>query len=187
MKSNILRPLTDLKTIETRLDFVDLLLRNAQIYNQLSQILPSFPDLDRCLNALVTIPKQTNAKIAGIAIDSLIMLKTSIRLSFQIGSIIDSFLSKVDDSEACFTLMNILSSNFKHEDLKFTSDLIDAYISDTSTFTKNSYEMKQNECFALKSGINAKLDVSRITYLDSVEQIYTLAAEYAVLVILQKV
>ena len=112
------------------------------------------------------------------------MLKTSIKLSLQLGDMIDSFLPKLDSDHPCFTLLSILSSNLKHDDLKQTSELIDSHISDSSSFTKNCYEMKQTECFALKSGLNTKLDVSRITYLDSVEHIHTLAAEYSVIICL---
>ena len=159
---------------------MDVFLHNALIYNQISQLLPSFPDLDRCLNTLIAIPKQKNTRTASITIDSLIMLKTSIKLSLQLGDMIDTFSLKLENNHPCFSLLSIISSNLKHDDLRATADLIDSYIADSSFFTKNCYEMKQTECFALKSGLNTKLDVSRMTYLDSVEHIHSLATEYSV-------
>jgi DNA mismatch repair protein MSH4 len=58
LKSNILRPLTDITTIETRLDVVSIMLQNNRIISNIVSILKQFPDLDKMLSGLTSTPKQ---------------------------------------------------------------------------------------------------------------------------------
>lgn len=52
-------------------------------------------------------------------------------------------------------------------------------LTESTVFSKNSLEMRHNECFALRSGLDGLLDVARKTFLQSVEDIYKLAEKYA--------
>jgi DNA mismatch repair protein MSH4 len=56
---------------------------------------------------------------------------------------------------------------------------VGALLSDSTAYSKSSLEMRYQECFAVRAGVSGLLDVARSTYLQSVEEIYQEAAEYA--------
>jgi DNA mismatch repair protein MSH4 len=172
-----LRPLTDVSTLNTRLDTVEIFLRTPHLFNQISQLLPMLPDLDRCLSYLVTVPKAMTAKVASQSIETLMMLRASIKLSFQLGSLIDQ-LCAMSQGQNCELLIAIAKS-LQDSELSASLQLIDESLSESAEFSKSGHEKRQSECFALKAGLHPKLDISRITFLDSVENIYSLAAVYA--------
>ena len=58
LKANILRPSTDLTTIETRLDIIELLLANNRVLTEIVKLLKQFPDMDKMLAGLTSVPKQ---------------------------------------------------------------------------------------------------------------------------------
>eukprot|EP01035_Chromulina_nebulosa_P021418 gene21418-27744_t len=66
LRSNILRPSTDKVTIDTRLDLVEDLLNNNRVFTELIALLSAFPDLDKMLNGLVTVPKNVTPKTARV-------------------------------------------------------------------------------------------------------------------------
>ena len=53
------------------------------------------------------------------------------------------------------------------------------HLTDSTCYSKSQIEMRHQECFALKRGRNALLDVARTTFQSSVEDIYHLADQYS--------
>ena len=177
LKSNILRPLTDISTLESRFDVIELFLRNPPIYTKVSQMLPHLPEMDKCLSGLITVPKKITQKSAAVSIETLIMLKSAIKQAFQLGKLLADLNGGEDECRSL--LLSATIDNFQDENLMRMLDSIDAMLTESTNFSKNSLEMKQNECFAIKTGVNARLDIARVTFLDSVENIYLLASEYS--------
>lgn len=58
LKASILRPCTDIATIDTRLDTVELLLRSNQACSAIASVLKLLPDLDKMLTGLTSVHKQ---------------------------------------------------------------------------------------------------------------------------------
>lgn len=58
LKANILRPSTDIVTIDTRLDIVEMLISHNKVSVEIVKLLKQFPDLDKMLSGLTSVPKQ---------------------------------------------------------------------------------------------------------------------------------
>lgn len=178
LKSNLLRPLTDGASIEARYDAVEVLLRSPQAFSKMSSLLPTYPDLDRCLSGLTTSPRVTSARTASIAIETLLMLKSSIKLAAQTSQVLQELCFEAELRGSKCMLLHAIDGRLSDTTLDSILSLIEESLSEGVTFSKRALEMKHNECFAVKSGVSAKLDISRVAFLDSVEQIYALANEY---------
>jgi len=69
-------------------------------------------------------------------------------------------------------LLDAVISSLHSREIGEIAKAIDDVISDSTTFSKSSHEMRHQECFALKGGISGALDIARKTYLQTVEDIY---------------
>lgn len=77
-------------------------------------------------------------------------------------------------SKQSFILLNTIHEILIHDELQSEiSHIIGELISESTAFSKSSHEMKHQECFAIRSGRSGELDVARKTYLQSVEDIYS--------------
>lgn len=112
LRSNILRPVTDTVTLNTRFDCIELLLSNAKLFKELLQSLSQFPDLDKMLAGLTTVPKTTTFRTARRGIDTLIYLKHTLKqsqdLAFKFLAIAQFHLSPSDSSRCSESLEVIL-------------------------------------------------------------------------------
>jgi hypothetical protein len=71
--------------------------------------------------------------------------------------------------------MTLFGEIFRHCDdlsLKNMDSAINQLLNETTTFSKSNIVMKQQECFAIRNGLNGLLDVARATYTQLVEDIY---------------
>ncbi|XP_065529076.1 mutS protein homolog 4 isoform X6 [Lathamus discolor] len=81
LRSNILEPLVDAETINTRLDCVQELLQDEELFFGLQAgIISKFLDTEQLLSVLVQIPKQDTVKTAESKITNLIYLKHTLEL-----------------------------------------------------------------------------------------------------------
>lgn len=183
LRSNILRPSTDKVTINTRLDLVEDLLSNNRVFSELVALLTAFPDLDKMLNGLVTVPKNITPKTARVGIDTLIFLKETLKLSPKVVDVITS-MKKLATSDNSSTVMNPLlvaiAQNLRDPELSKIEALIMDMITESTTYQKSAHAMRHQECFALKNGIHGLLDVARKTFLQTVEDIYAVRLSHFV-------
>lgn len=86
LRASLLRPLTDVASLETRLDMVEMLLKNNGIFNEVVEVVGRFPDLDKMLSGLCATPKTCTARTARIGIDTLIFVKHAIKTADALAS-----------------------------------------------------------------------------------------------------
>uniref|UniRef100_A0A8C3PQ68 MutS homolog 4 n=1 Tax=Calidris pygmaea TaxID=425635 RepID=A0A8C3PQ68_9CHAR len=105
LRSNILEPLVDAETINTRLDCVQELLQDEELFFGLQAVISKFLDTEQLLSVLVQIPKQDTVKTAESKITNLIYLKHTLEL-------VEPLKVKhmnLSDSAMDFTLIRLLS------------------------------------------------------------------------------
>lgn len=178
LKSNLIRPSMDILTINTRLDIIELLLKNNNIYDNIINILIKFPDLEKMLNGLVTTPKTITPKTSKMSIDTLIYLKEAFNILPLLSSTIELLLSKnIDNNNNINILLNAFLNNINDINFNNMKNIIDLKLIESTKYSKNIHEMRHEECFAVRPGINGILDVNRKTFLQCVEDIYKIVDE----------
>ncbi|KAK9668010.1 hypothetical protein RND81_13G028700 [Saponaria officinalis] len=178
LRANLLQPLKDIETINARLDCLDELMSNEQLFFGLSQVLRKFPkETDRVLCHFCFKPKVTNkvlaadgAKKSQIIISSIILLKTALDAL--------PLLSKVLKEAKSFLLGNIYSSICGNEKYALMRQRIGEVIDEDVAHARVPFIARTQQCFAVKAGIDGLLDVSRRTFCDTSEAIHKLANKY---------
>ncbi|GAY43565.1 hypothetical protein CUMW_075470 [Citrus unshiu] len=98
LRANLLQPLKDIETINTRLDCLDELMTNEQLFFGLSQFLRKFPkETDRVLCHFCFKPKKVTSKVLDVdnakksqtLISSIILLKTALDALPLLAKVID--------------------------------------------------------------------------------------------------
>ena len=174
-----MRPNVDIATIQTRLDMVGILLERNKISADLVASLSSFPDLDKMLSGLTTVPKTLTAKTAKISIDTLIFLKQTLKVIPSLASALHNLIEEIPRDVDVSTLMQALFANLTSPAVNELQDLVDSAITESTNYSKSAHEMRHQECFALRAGLDGLLDVARKTFLQTVEDIHEKIAEYS--------
>lgn len=128
------------------------------------QILQNFPDLDKILSGLVTSPKTITAKTARIAIDTVINLRQTIKMA----ATLSDCLKFVDQNQ----IIEAIIENCRAPVLQDILNDIDNLITESTIPAKSVKDMKYQECFALRNGLDGLLDVARKTFLQMVEDLH---------------
>jgi DNA mismatch repair protein MSH4 len=185
LRSTLLRPLNSVAAINLRLDMVEQLIRNRMGFNDVVDILVKFPDLDRMLTGMSMTEKNLTPKTVRKGIDTLIYLKSSLILAPALVSALDRVehdtAAPLEEeinraNESLLASMRHSMGNAIYEEILGN---VCNLISDSTTYSKNSHEMRHQECFAIRSGVNSFLDLARSTFLQCVEDIYELAQSYS--------
>ncbi|KAK8520820.1 hypothetical protein V6N12_004747 [Hibiscus sabdariffa] len=179
LRANLLQPLKDIETINTRLDCVDELMSNEQLFFGLSQVLRKFPrETDRVLCHFCFKPKKItnevigvdNAKKCQILISSIILLKTALDAL--------PLLSKVLKDARCFLLANVYMSICENEKYAGIRKRIGEVIDEDVLHARVPFVARTQQCFAVKAGIDGLLDIARRSFCDTSEAIHNLANKY---------
>ena len=177
LRKTILSPCTDLCTIKMRHDVVELFLTFNQVYADVAMILPKFPDFERMISGLVLTPKTITQKTVRIGIDTLIYLKCTLRTIPLLAESLETLLNQIQNYSDCQAvngaiLLQSIIANLRDESLSRIKEKIEILLTDSTKFTKNSHEMRHQECFAIRPNTVPYLDVARKTFLQSVEDIH---------------
>ncbi|OMO52493.1 hypothetical protein COLO4_37144 [Corchorus olitorius] len=180
LRANLLQPLKDVETINTRLDTLDELMSDEQLFFGLSQVLRKFPkETDRVLCHFCFKPKKVTNDVLGvdnykrsqILISSIILLKTALDAL--------PLLSKVLKDAKSFLLANIYKSICENEKYADIRKRIGEVIDEDVLHARVPFVARTQQCFAVKAGIDGLLDVARrsgkSTYLQQVCLIVILA------------
>lgn len=79
LRTNIMAPPTNIDTINARLELVDLLLQNQELFYDILDHLEGLPDVDKMLTHLALVPKQNQeptARVASSGIGALLAIKS---------------------------------------------------------------------------------------------------------------
>uniref|UniRef100_A0A0D9WYW4 DNA mismatch repair proteins mutS family domain-containing protein n=1 Tax=Leersia perrieri TaxID=77586 RepID=A0A0D9WYW4_9ORYZ len=179
LRANLLQPLKEIQTINTRLDCLDELMSNEELFFGLTQGLRKFPkESDKVLCHFCFKPKKVtdevlkpaNGRKSQMLISDIIVLKTALDAI--------PFLSKVLKGAKSFLLCNIyqtICENPKYASMrKRIGDIIDEDV----VHSRAPFVACTQQCFAIKAGIDGLLDVARRSFCDTSEAIHNLATKY---------
>uniref|UniRef100_M4ALQ5 MutS homolog 4 n=1 Tax=Xiphophorus maculatus TaxID=8083 RepID=M4ALQ5_XIPMA len=166
LRSNILEPLLDVDTITTRLDAIQELLQNEELFFGLKNAIGHFLDIDRLLSVLVQIPKQETAQAAESKITHVIQLKHTLDLVPQLRVCTCCF-------NRFFSLLNLSKTVCILFSCRFDIILeqIKTVVNYDTTYLKGSLNMRTQKCYAVRPNINAFLDIARRVYTEIVDDI----------------
>ncbi|KAM8930149.1 LOW QUALITY PROTEIN: mutS protein homolog 4 [Pelodytes ibericus] len=162
LRSNILEPLIDFETINTRLNCVQEFLAEEEMFFSLQSVLSRFLDTDHLLSNIVQIPKQDTDKVADAKISYLISLKHTLEL-----------IEPLKESlKNCKTpLLKAYYSSLEDKRFNLILEKIRAVINDDTRYTKGCLHTRTQKCYAVRPNINEFLDIARRTYAEVVDDI----------------
>ncbi|EPS44503.1 hypothetical protein H072_1502 [Dactylellina haptotyla CBS 200.50] len=173
LRSSILQPLTDISILEDRLDAVEELATNGEMFVGTKRALQAFGDMDRLLTSLITVPASSSLKFSERSINDVILLKKELASIIPIHEALVGCESK---------LLIAVRSLCNFEKVQAVQDLIDEAISADAVWANTPVDLRHQRCYAVKSGVNGLLDVARQTYKEATEDLHilfqTTAREY---------
>uniref|UniRef100_A0A0R0HI55 DNA mismatch repair proteins mutS family domain-containing protein n=1 Tax=Glycine max TaxID=3847 RepID=A0A0R0HI55_SOYBN len=179
LRANLLQPLKDIETINARLDCLDELMSNEQLFFGLCQILRKFPkETDRVLCHFCFKAKKVTAealavdraKKSQVLVSSVILLKTALDAL--------PLLSKVLKDVKSSLLSNIYKSVCENEKYDLIRKRIGEVIDEDVLHARVPFVACTQQCFAVKAGIDGLLDISRRAFCETSEAIHNLANNY---------
>ncbi|KQK16202.1 hypothetical protein BRADI_1g27377v3 [Brachypodium distachyon] len=179
LRANLLQPLKDIQTINTRLDCLDELMSNEELFFGLTQGLRKFPkESDKVLchfcfkpkKITDEIPKPANGRKSQLLISDIIVLKTALDAI--------PFLSKVLKGAKSFLLQNIYQTVCENPKYARMRKRIGDVIDEDAVHSRAPFAACTQQCFAIKAGIDGLLDVARRSFCDTSEAIHNLATKY---------
>ncbi|XP_057449791.1 DNA mismatch repair protein MSH4 isoform X1 [Lotus japonicus] len=179
LRANLLQPLKDIETISARLDCLDELMSNEQLFFALCQVLRKFPkETDRVLCHFCFKPKKDTiealavdrAKKSQMLVSSVILLKTALDAL--------PLLSKVLKDAKSSLLSNIYKSVCANEKYDRIKERIGEIIDEDVLHARVPFVACTQQCFAVKAGIDGLLDISRRSFCETSEAIHNLANNY---------
>ncbi|XP_006888675.1 PREDICTED: mutS protein homolog 4 [Elephantulus edwardii] len=162
LRSNILEPLVDIETINMRLDCVQELLQDEELFFGLQSVISRFLDTEQLLSVLVQIPKQDTVNAAESKITNLIYLKHILEL-------VDPL--KIALKNCNTPLLRAYYGSLEDSRFGIILEKIKTVINDDVRYMKGCLNMRTQKCYAVKSNINEFLDIARRTYTEIVDDI----------------
>lgn len=179
LRANLLQPLKDIETIKARLDCLDELMSNEELFFGLSQALQKFPkETDRVLCNFCFKRKKVSNEVLGmdngrksqVLIANIIILKTALDAL--------PFLSKVLKDANSFLLANVYTSVCANDKYASIRKRIGEVIDEDVVHARVPFVARTQQCFAVKPGIDGFLDIARRSFCDTSEAIHNLANKY---------
>ncbi|KAG8437188.1 hypothetical protein GDO86_008035, partial [Hymenochirus boettgeri] len=168
LRSNILEPLTDIETINTRLDCVQEFLHNEELFFSLQSALSRFLDTEHLLSNLIQIPKQDTDKATEAKISYIISLKHTLELVDPLKTVLKN----------CKTpLLKAYYTSLEDDRFGVILEKIGSVINDDTRYTKGCLNTRTQKCYAVKPNINELLDIARKTYAEIVDDIAGLISQ----------
>ncbi|XP_062325919.1 mutS protein homolog 4 isoform X1 [Osmerus eperlanus] len=168
LRSNILEPLVDVDTLNIRLDTVQELLQNEDLFFGLKNAIGHFLDIDQLLSALVQIPKQETVQVAESKITHVIQLKHTLELIPPLRMVLKN----------CDTaLLKAYSSSLEDNRFDMILEQVKTVINEDTSYAKGSLTMRTQKCYAVRPDINEFLDIARRAYTEIVDDIAALVEQ----------
>uniref|UniRef100_A0A7N6AI53 DNA mismatch repair protein n=1 Tax=Anabas testudineus TaxID=64144 RepID=A0A7N6AI53_ANATE len=162
LRSNILEPLLDVDTINIRLDTIQELLQDEELFFGLKNAIGHFLDIDQLLSVLVQIPKLETVQVAEAKITRVIQLKHTLDLVPRLRMVLTN----------CNTaLLKAYSASLEDKRFDMILEQIKTVINDDTTYLKGSLNMRTQKCYAVRPNINEFLDIARRAYTEIVDDI----------------
>ncbi|THY06932.1 hypothetical protein D6D01_09839 [Aureobasidium pullulans] len=168
LRSNVLQPLTDEQTLETRYDALEELSTNEEMFFATRAAMRVILDADKILTQLIIIPTKPSLHSTEQSINNIIMLK--------------QFVGGIQPIHEALTgaksvMLKEIKRNCIAAIIDPIKDLIDEFINEDITYATKPVELRNQRTYAVKSGVNGLLDVARQTYKEANMDVYELVAE----------
>ncbi|GAU96565.1 hypothetical protein RvY_07994-2 [Ramazzottius varieornatus] len=169
LRANLLQPFTKLLTIQMRLECIQEMVRTEDLYFGLQQLLSRFTDVEKAIAFLVQTPTKESAKVSESYIGSIIHLKHILSLVEPLRDLLTG-----SHSELLRGFQQMLNDG-RFDDMR---NIIEVLVHPEAKFEKGSLRMKTQKCYAVRPKINGCLDVARLLYAESVDDISGYKTEF---------
>lgn len=174
LRSNILQPLTNPDTLNTRWDALEELSTKEEMFFAVRQALKPFLDVDKTLTRLILIPVQPTIQDTEQAVNNVIILKHFVGLIKPVFEALTGARS---------AMLQEIRAMCASENVEPIQELINTVINDDTTYASQPLDPRNQRIYAVKSGVNGLLDVARQTYkeamTDALQQISDLCEEHS--------
>ncbi|OWA54865.1 MutS protein-like protein 4 [Hypsibius exemplaris] len=165
LRANLLQPYVKVETITTRYDCISEMIQTEDLFFGLQKLLSRFADVEKAITFLVQVPSKENSKVSESHIGSIIHLKHILSLVEPLRDFMKS--SQNDLFRGFYDILN-------DERFEAMAETIGCLVHPETKLEKGSLRMKTNKCYAVKPRINGCLDVARLLYSESVDDISAL-------------
>ncbi|CDY59530.1 BnaCnng35120D [Brassica napus] len=173
LRANLLQPLKDIKTINTRLDCLDEMMSNEELFYGLSQVLRKFPkETDRVLCHFCFKPKKVTEAVLDL------FARFGNYVYDRLLALVALFPMQALKDAKCFLLANIYKTVCENDRYASIRKRVGEVIDDDVLHARVPFVARSQQCFALKAGIDGFLDMARRTFCDTSEVIHNLASKY---------
>ncbi|CAO3677686.1 unnamed protein product [Umbelopsis vinacea] len=159
----------DVSPIEARLDVVEEMSKNEEMFYGVKKALSSFEDLDRVISMIIKKPVKSQALNTNNHINQVLLLKSCLEsvkpIVVALGTPKSALLLGIKE-----VLENSIIGIFQ--------EYISKSIEEDAGYQKSALGMRHQRCYAIKSGVCGMLDVARQIYREAVNDIYDLVAGY---------
>ncbi|TPX49095.1 hypothetical protein SeLEV6574_g01688 [Synchytrium endobioticum] len=169
LKTNILQPPTNERTMNTRLDAVEDIIHNEEMFFAVKTALKGFPDVHHLITDLIQVPKKPSVKHSEQCINQVVTLKHTLKCVRPVHSALVS-----SRSETLRAIFNGISG----DELGLLQVQIDQVINEDVALQRTPIGLRNQRCYAVKAGYNGLLDVARQTYKETTNDIYDATTEY---------
>ncbi|XP_065567664.1 mutS protein homolog 4-like isoform X3 [Artemia franciscana] len=170
LRASLLQPTRLVGLIQQRHEAVQELLGKAELFIELRGAISNFGDVGKVLTGCIQIPKSDTSRAVEQRINLVIGIKQALTLLHPL---------KESIKEAMSPLFRVIYNDLLDTRFEKLLEVLSEIISDDAKITKGSAAMKLQRCFAIKSGVNQVLDISRKAYCEIVEDMSAYVAELA--------
>ncbi|KAJ4485332.1 muts domain V-domain-containing protein [Lentinula aciculospora] len=169
LRVNILSPITVQSSIDARLDVVEELIQDEDLFNEVRSALKTFKhvDFDKLIAMLAASENivTSSAKAASNRVTQMLNLRNVVRNLPLLQKALANTKSQ---------LLRIIHEMLSDERLGTIDSLIRASLNEDTAPTKHGIAAVNARVYAVKANYNRLLDVARETYKENVGDIYTL-------------
>lgn len=151
LKNNLLQPLTDIDTINMRLDCISEMIKNEQL-NQISNDLGIILDIDYILSQLIFKKSLSSKRL----IVSFLSLSKTLNIFSSLKELIKNYKNP---------LLNAIYQNLNNINIKYIIKEIEMIIDE------NSFKNKNQQMSCIKNNIDSLLDITRNRYHSLIEEL----------------
>lgn len=173
LRSNLLQPLTDRDTLQTRYDALEELSTREDTFDATRQALKKFLDVDKVLTALIAIPKEKSLQYIEQSINNIIALKHFVQSVHPVHEALAGSRS---------AMLQEIQQHCALQNIEPVMNLIDQVINKDTTHASKPLDLRNQRNYAVQSGVNGLLDVARQTYkeamIDAYQHVTDLAEEH---------
>eukprot|EP00842_Homolaphlyctis_polyrhiza_P006699 jgi/Hompol1/702/HPOL_000441-RA len=170
LRTSIQQPLIDQPTLETRLDAVEELVSKKEILAEAQAALTNSLDVDHLISSIIQIRTKQSLKRTEQSINNIIVLKHVLKQAQCIAGSLEPC-----ESQLLHTVYTVLT----RPEIKKLLELIGRVINDDVVFQKTAMGIRNQRCFAVRSGYHGLLDVARQTYSEATNDVYDLVSAYS--------